>query len=142
MRVVLDTNVLVSGILNPFGAPGRIVDLLRSGVLELVADDRILAEYADVLLRERFDRYLPPEAREDLLDFLCRETDRIACSVSVSGLPHAGDACFLETALSAGVPLITGNTRHFPAALSKGCEVLTPSEFLANYAGKPDGPPE
>ena len=46
---VVDTNVLVSGLLSPFGPPGRIVDLLQAGGLRLAADDRIEAEYRDVL---------------------------------------------------------------------------------------------
>jgi len=45
-RLVLDTNVLVSGMINAFGAPGRIADLVRERHVELVVDDRILAEYA------------------------------------------------------------------------------------------------
>ena len=54
MKVVLDTNVLVSGLLNPFGAPGRVVDLAVTGGLQPLHDDRILLEYGDVLRRPRF----------------------------------------------------------------------------------------
>ena len=45
MKIVLDTNVLISGMLNPSGPPGGIVDFLRTCVLLLVIDDRIIAEY-------------------------------------------------------------------------------------------------
>ncbi|PIY26102.1 MAG: putative toxin-antitoxin system toxin component, PIN family, partial [Deltaproteobacteria bacterium CG_4_10_14_3_um_filter_51_14] len=31
MKIVLDTNVMISGMLNPSGPPGKIIDLLRSG---------------------------------------------------------------------------------------------------------------
>jgi predicted nucleic acid-binding protein len=44
LRIVLDTNVLVSGLLSPHGPPGRIFDLLLGGKLTLVFDDRLLAE--------------------------------------------------------------------------------------------------
>ena len=44
MKVVLDTNVLISGMLNPSGPPGQIIDFMRSDVLQLVVDDRILTE--------------------------------------------------------------------------------------------------
>ena len=57
MKIVLGTNVLISGILNPSGPPGRIVDFMRAGVLQLVIDDRILSEYADVIRREYFKKY-------------------------------------------------------------------------------------
>ena len=42
MKVVVDTNVLVSGLINSDGYPGRIVDLLRADALQVVVDDRIL----------------------------------------------------------------------------------------------------
>jgi len=54
VKIVLDTNVLISGMLSPSGPPGKIIDLLRSGALQLVVDDRILSEYTDVLRREYF----------------------------------------------------------------------------------------
>ena len=54
MRVVVDTNVIVSGILNPHGPPGRVVDALLSGNNSALHDDRILSEYREVLLRPTF----------------------------------------------------------------------------------------
>ncbi len=42
-RIVLDTNVLVSGMINAHGAPGRIVDMVREEHVELVVDDRVLS---------------------------------------------------------------------------------------------------
>ena len=57
MRIVLDTNVLVSGMMRAGGPPGRIVDHLRSGELQIVLDDRILGEYADVLRRPELGPY-------------------------------------------------------------------------------------
>lgn len=49
-----DANVLVSGLLSPYGPPGRILDALLAGILTLVFDDRILGEYEDVLTRQEF----------------------------------------------------------------------------------------
>ena len=46
---VLDTNVLVSGLINPHGHPGRLMDAVLGGHLELALDDRIYSEYAEVL---------------------------------------------------------------------------------------------
>ena len=47
--VVLDTNVLVSALLNSFGAPGRVLDLVLAGELTVAHDDRVLAEWRQVL---------------------------------------------------------------------------------------------
>lgn len=51
---VFDTNVLVSGFLSPHAAPGRIVEWLRSGAVRAGLDDRIIAEYEEVLTRPEF----------------------------------------------------------------------------------------
>lgn len=130
MKIVLDTNVLVSGLLNPVGAPGRIVDLVRSGVIQPVADDRILAEYRNVLRREYFSRYFTASEREHVLEFLAFNSAYTTSTVVVLELPDPGDIPFLEVALSEKAPLVTGNLRHFPARLRQGAVVLTPAEFL------------
>ena len=54
MRVVLDTNVLVSAFLSPDGAPAQLLTFALAGELTLLFDDRIMAEYAEVLRRPRF----------------------------------------------------------------------------------------
>ena len=54
MKVVLDTNVIVSALLNPEGAPAAVVDLILAGGLEVAFDDRVIEEYREVLLRPRF----------------------------------------------------------------------------------------
>ena len=135
MRIVLDTNVLVSGMIHASGSPGRIVDLLRTGALQLVVDDRILAEYADVLRRPCFDHLFSAEARGAIIDLLRGESTCIAASVIAPGLPDLGDVPFLEVALSEGVPLVTGNRKHFPAKLCRGCTILSPGEFLDRLSG-------
>ena len=133
MKAVIDTNVLVSGLSNPNGPPGRIVDLLRAGSLALVVDDRILAEYRDVLRREYLQRYFSPLDREAIIDYIEHEAYRTGSQTVVHDLPDAGDIPFLEAALAAEVPLVIGNKKHFPRSQRKGCRVLDPSEFLRAY---------
>ena len=114
MKIVIDTNVLISGMLNPSGPPGRIVDLLRSDALQAVVDDRILNEYADVLRREYFLRYFTESEREDVIDYSSGiPITRYQKSLRTMYLTKA-NIPFLEIALSEGVPLITGNLEHFP----------------------------
>jgi putative PIN family toxin of toxin-antitoxin system len=54
MKIVLDTNVLVSGLLTPFGPCGKIVRMVSAGKLILYIDARILSEYNEVLQRPKF----------------------------------------------------------------------------------------
>ena len=51
MIVVVDTSVLVSGLLSAHGAPARVIDLLTTGDLKVAYDDRIAIEYRQVLAR-------------------------------------------------------------------------------------------
>ena len=135
---VLDTNVLVSGLLNPSGHPGRLLDAVLSGHLIMALDDRIYAEYSAVLTRPKF-MFDQSDVR-DLLSFLRMQHWINAHPVKFNNLPDATDLPFAETALSLkeGV-LVTGNPRHFPRAKFKGLLVLNPKQAwdrLANYPVK------
>ena len=133
MKAVIDTNVLVSGMIRPAGPPGRLVDLLRAGTLQPVVDDRILDEYADVLCRPTMQTWFAAADAEAIVAFLVHHADPTLATISVRGLPDPDDAPFLEVALSAGVPLVTGNKRHFTRSLCGGCTILTPAGFLARF---------
>jgi predicted nucleic acid-binding protein len=55
VKVVVDTNILVSALLRRASSPpARVLDALLAGELTLLYDERILAEYAEVLGREKF----------------------------------------------------------------------------------------
>jgi putative PIN family toxin of toxin-antitoxin system len=133
MRIVLDTNVLISGMLNPSGPPGRIVDFLRTDVLQLVIDDRILAEYEDVIRRDYFLRYFSKSDMEDIIEYLSKNSHYSSSSVVIHDMPDEGDTPFLEMAITEEAPLITGNLKHYPGKLRKGCIVLSPAHFLKKY---------
>ena len=133
MKIVIDTNVLISGMLNPSGPPGRIVDLLRSGALQVVVDDRILSEYTDVLRRRYFLRYFRKSEREDVIEYLSRNSYYTLSRIVAQDMPDEGDVPFLEIALSEGVPLITGNLKHYPERARTGYNVLSPKQFIDRF---------
>ena len=54
MRIVLDTNVIISGLITMDGMPAQIVNLLLNGRITLVLDGRILREYTEVMNRKKF----------------------------------------------------------------------------------------
>ena len=133
MRIVLDTNVLLSGMIRSGGAPGKIIDLVRMGTLSTVVDDRILQEYSEVLKRDYFRRYFTDLEREEILDFLRSNSHYVTAVVVVTDLPDPDDVPFLEVSLSESAPLITGNMKHFPESRRRGAVVCSPSQFLASY---------
>lgn len=111
-RVVLDTNVVVSALLNSFGAPGRVLDLVLAGELTVAYDDRFLAEWREVLRREKFG--FAARDVEALLGFVEAEGLGVNPKPLGADLPDPDDVPFLEVAHAAEATLITGNTKHYP----------------------------
>lgn len=130
MRIVLDTNVLVSGLLRPFGAPGRLVRLIPTGDLVPCFDARILLEYREVLARDKFG--FDTERVEALLVQVASSGSRVQGAAPLAiPLPDPDDEVFLEVAVTAGAEaLVTGNLRHFPEPARAGIEVLSPAELV------------
>lgn len=132
MNIVIDTNVLVAGLLSPFGACGEIVRLISSGELTLYFDARILSEYNEVLHRPKFK--FEEEKVAAILDYIVYRGQAVAPSPMTNSLPDPDDEPFLETALAGNAAcLVTGNQSHFPAELCQGIKVLSPKEFLTFY---------
>ena len=125
MRIVLDTNVLVSALLTPEGPPASIINALLAGTVELLADNRILFEYEDVLNRRKFG-FEPRDVRS-LLDFLKHECRYVAATTATSSFEDPADLPFYEVALSGNADyLVTGNSKHYP---DKDW-ILSPRQFL------------
>lgn len=77
LRVVLDTNVLVSGIAYPASIPGKILGAWRQGALEVVLSRHILEELARVLPRLNHKLNWQPADFADLIDILAQQADLI-----------------------------------------------------------------
>lgn len=129
--VVLDTNILVSALLSAFGPPARVLDLALAREIRPFYDDRILAEYIEVLARPRFG--FAAEDVADVLAFLKTEGESVIALPASVTLPDADDAPFLEVAAQAHAVLITGNMLHYPAAVRGTTRVVTPAEFLREW---------
>lgn len=133
MKIVLDTNVLVAGLLSPFGPCGKVVRMVSSGELILCFDARILSEYHDVLRRPKF-RFEHDKVAA-LMDYIEYRGQIVAASPLPHSLPDPDDEPFLEIALSGDAEyLITGNHAHYPPSLCKGARVLSPANFLNKYS--------
>jgi putative PIN family toxin of toxin-antitoxin system len=128
VRIVLDTNVLVAGLLNPTGTCGRLLDLVLEGVVLLCADERILQEYAEVLRRPSLA--LPIGAVRELLMFLRHSVEPVAPLPVAANLPDPSDLPFLEVAASAEAVLVTDNLRHFPKKAAGRVAVISPAELI------------
>jgi putative PIN family toxin of toxin-antitoxin system len=133
LSIVLDTNVLVSALLQPASPPGRVLDLVTARMVDIALDERVLTEYREVLLRSEFS--FPPLYVHELLDFVWLYGRRTHAAPFPIRLPDADDVKFIEVALSAGASaLVTGNLRHYPPDHRHGVRVMTPREFLGTWA--------
>ena len=135
MMIVLDTNVIVSGILRPYSKAAAILRLAATGMIQLAYDLRILSEYEDVLNRPKFTF-----AKEDINAFL-DQVEKEGVLVSVMPLKFRlsdpDDEPFLEVALAARAEaIIAGNKRHFPKKEYQGTRILSPAEFLEAFGDK------
>ena len=125
MKIVLDTNVLVSALINPEGLPAKILNLVLNGKLTVLYDNRIIGEYRAVLIRKKFG--FSSEMIEPLLDFIECEGDFVASEPLKLHFADEDDKKFLEVAESGNAEyLITGNIKHFPIEDN----IVTPSIFL------------
>lgn len=132
MLIVLDTNVLVSGLLTPFGVCGTIVRMLTTEGINICFDSRIISEYRDVLYRPKFS--FNRNRVSVLLEYLEHAGTAVAGLPLKHSLPDRDDECFLETALTAKADyLVTGNIAHFPKHLRCGVAVVNRGEFLEKY---------
>ena len=133
MRIVIDTNVLVSGVMNPQGPPGRIVDEVLAGAFTVLYDDRIMSEYREVLARPAFGFSLTDI--DALLDFIEMTGEPVTGLRLPIVLPDPRDLPFLEVAAAGRADaVITGNTRHFkPRRGQHGVKICTPAEFVRSW---------
>ncbi len=133
MKIVLDTNVVVSGLLKSQGNPAQVLTLALAGAGQVCHDERIFAEYAEVLARLRF-KFDPKRVREVLAKL---ETDGLTVDAGEHfdlDLPDADDEPFLAVALAASADfLVTGNLSDYPPDKRRGCAVVSPAEFMEHW---------
>lgn len=130
MRIVLDTNVIVSGLLSPNGTPASIISLLLNEKLTVLYDNRIIQEYQNVLNRRKFK--FDKQLTLNLLEFIKHSGEFIVATPINKSFEDKDDIPFYEVATSGNADfLITGNLKHFPK--SKDFEIISPAEFLNKY---------
>ena len=138
MRVVLDTNVLISGLLFPGGPPSRLLDAWRGGGFDLVLSDFMIDEITRVWnhLAPRLKR--TPADLSDFLDMLILRGElvqldvAVLASAAVTELRDPNDVPKLATLLSVGADwLVTGDQDLL--VLAGTYPILTPAAFVARF---------
>ncbi len=128
LRLVIDTNVLVSAALKPAGLQRTVLLLALTKPARLYVSRPILEEYGEVLTRPELRIRKSP--RQQLLQLIKNRSYLVAPTrrLEVASDPH--DNIFLECADAAGADyLVTGNQKHFPGFWKK-TKIVTSSEFI------------
>ena len=130
MQAVVDTNVWVSAFLTPGGTAAKLLAAMYAGRLRPMVSEAIEAEYQSVLKRAKFS--IQAQLLTDFFHDL-RTLGQYAGQVPPIDikLPDPSDAPFIALARHVGCPVITGNTKHFPARA--GIVVLTPAQWVESF---------
>jgi len=132
IRVVLDTNIVISATLRAGGLPEAVFNLAIDGVIRLCLSEPVLAEYEEVLRRPRLA--IPPEKAANALARIREKCAMVAPTVEVRECSDPDDDIFLECAEEAQADyLVTGNRKDFPDDWKK-TRIVTAREFLAIIA--------
>ncbi len=121
---VLDTNVLVSGLLTPFGKPAAILNAVRQRRFMLYYSMEIINEYLTVLSRPKFN-FTKATIDEQIVTFTLIGIKKTVIASTFS-LVDESDRPFYDLARSTGSFLVTGNIKHFPVLPF----IVTPADFL------------
>lgn len=113
MRVVLDTNILVSACWKPGGLEAQVVAMAIAGQITACISPHVLAEYRDVLSRRKLASVA--ERSRTLLAGLEQAAVSVESTARIAVSVDDDDNRFLECAVAAGAEyLISGNLRHYP----------------------------
>lgn len=135
IRAVIDTNVLVSGLLSPSGNEALIVLAIHRGLVRPCFTEEIITEYSEVLARPKFA--FPPDEIAALIAMLRSAGELFRPAASAVASPDPGDTKFLQCAHAAQADfLVTGNKRHFPRAPYGPTHVVSAGELLGQITAE------
>ncbi len=134
IRVVLDTNIIVSALLQPLGPPAQVFLLALGDTAQMCVSGGIFAEYEEVLRRPRLRR--TEETVLSALETIRMKAFWVKPPDPVRACSDPDDDVFLECAQASGASyLVTGNARDFPLRWV-GAEGVTPRHFLEIVAAR------
>lgn len=128
LRLVLDTNIVVSAAINPLGLPQTTFLISITRPARLFVSREVLAEYREVLSRPGLR--IRKGLQRRMLDLIAKYSLEVEPRNRLNVATDPADNIFLECADAARADyLVTGNVRHFPR-FWKSTKVVTAREFL------------
>lgn len=136
LKLVVDTNAVISALLKPESNPALIMSLILRGDCRLCVTEKIFSEYEEGSGRGKFKKLDQASVRE-FLSTLRSRASWVIPKVTIDAVAKdPDDNTFLECALESKADfLITGNVHHFPEEKFHCTSIVTPAEFVS-YAVK------
>jgi uncharacterized protein len=133
--IVLDTSVLISGLLSPRGASASLVDAFFADRLTLAYTAPIFSEYVEVMERPQFASVITQADRMGIILKLNASGVRVKpAPVPADDWPDVDDLPFVAAALATDAKVIvTLNPRDFTPAERHGLRILSPSQAKREY---------
>jgi uncharacterized protein len=132
LRLVLDTNIIVSAALNPDGLQRTVFLLSITKPARLYVTNPILSEYRDILSRPELR--IRKGVQQQFLQLVKANAHLVFPSRQLHVADDPDDNIFIECADAAGADyLVTGNQRHFPKFWKK-TKIITSREFITMAA--------
>ncbi len=129
LKVVLDTNIIVSAALKSESSPSFILSLALLGNIKMCVSQKILREYEEVLSRKKFG--FNYSAVLDLMREIKENSVLVNPKEKIKNLIDEKDSHIIECAIAADAKyIITGNTKHFPKKI-RGTRIVSISEFIS-----------
>ena len=130
MRVVIDTNAWISRLLLADSVAARVVDKALAR-FEVVVSEASVEELADVLSREKFDRHVSLQDREEFLRRLLQVTTMVPVLSEITDCRDPKDNRFLALALdSESDCIVSGDGDLLALNPWRGIEIVSPGAFL------------
>ena len=132
-RVVIDTNVFISALLNPLGTPKKVINIAVSQ-FTILQSEATYQELATRISKNKFDKYLEKDDRLDFLSSLRNRSLFVDISHETRVCSDLDDNKFLELAVSGMAQyIITGDKELLILNTYQGIPIITPAEFVAFF---------
>ena len=134
MRVVLDTGVLVSGLIRPRGTIGDVLHALRDGRFNALYSTSMMVEVIDVLGRPKIQAkyHIQPDDITALINLVRLRGELVIPKQTVTACRDPKDNKFLEAALAGEADVIvTGDDDLLVLHPFEGVDILRPAELIA-----------
>jgi putative PIN family toxin of toxin-antitoxin system len=132
-RVVIDTNVFISALLNPLGTPRKVINIALSQYT-ILQSAATYQELESRISKKKFDRYLEKTDRLDFLLALKNKSLFVDILHETTICSDSDDNKFLELAVSGMAQnIITGDNDLLIIETYQGIPIITPAEFFCRF---------